>query len=239
MRMPPSQVARSSQRSRPRTASATGRPVDEERAGSRAAARSSAARQAGVNPARDRDRRSSAPAACTIVARHVEAALRAVPLEVLPEVRELQRGADRVRRGVEPSLAVAGDAQHQPADRIGRSPAVVEQVGPGLVALSRYVLPERAQQIVEAAATSRSHRRIVSRERREDVAASESDPRTAARRRRREPRLPVVEQRQARVGVARAFVGEVVGHARKRVDRGDVRTRRAVGSRRDATGKFS
>ena len=50
--------------------------------------------------------------------------------------------------------------------------------------------------------------------------------------------LPLVEQPQAFVGVRSRFVGEVVGAARERVDRRDVRPH---GRRQqtEATGKFS
>src|SRR5690606_3434605 len=60
-----------------------------------------------------------------------------------------QRVADGVRLTVEPCVPIAADAQHEPADRRGRSAAVVNQVAPGLVALDEDVLAERAQQIFE------------------------------------------------------------------------------------------
>ena len=83
------------------------------------------------------------------LARHVEPPGAPVAAEVLPEVRQLQRGAQRVRRSIERLVAVAGDAQHEASDRIRRSPAVVEHVGPRGVAIRRGILTERAQQIVE------------------------------------------------------------------------------------------
>ena len=46
-------------------------------------------------------------------------------------------------------VAIAGDAQDQPADRIRRSAAVVEHLGPRSVSRRHGILTERAQQIVE------------------------------------------------------------------------------------------
>ena len=45
--------------------------------------------------------------------------------------------------------SIARDAQHQAADRVGRAAAVVEHVGPRLVAAGRHVLAERTEQIRE------------------------------------------------------------------------------------------
>ena len=108
---------------------------------------------------------------------------------------------------------MAGDAQHQPADRIGRSPAVVEHVVPRLIALDRDVLPERAQQIGEE-----GHRQLVRAHRvghrDEDQSFIESDgvdPAAALE----QPLLPVVEQPQAFGVAVSGLVGEVVGAPRK------------------------
>ncbi len=60
--------------------------------------------------------------------------------------------AARCRRrptSVDPRIVVPGDAQDEPADRIGRAAAIVDQVVPGGVARRRDVLAERAEQILE------------------------------------------------------------------------------------------
>ena len=51
-------------------------------------------------------------------ARHVEPAVLPVAREILPEVGQLQRRAQGVGRSIEGLVAVAGDAQDQPADGI-------------------------------------------------------------------------------------------------------------------------
>ena len=123
--MPPSHVARSSQRRRPVTASASGRPC-EKSARVSAAARVSATRHSGLIRRRPRSRRS-APAAASSVCGNVHPALLPVAFEILPEIRELERGADRVRHPVQAGVAIARDAQHQtgrPDSRTaGSSPA--------------------------------------------------------------------------------------------------------------------
>ena len=65
-------------------------------------------------------------------------------------VRELQRRADRV--GVHERLVVAWLAAHhqdQPPDGVGASPAVVDELLPGVVALHDLVLLERLDEVVE------------------------------------------------------------------------------------------
>src|SRR5262249_11277773 len=81
--------------------------------------------------------------------RHVDAAAAVVDAEVLPEVRELQSGAEAVGRLVQRRVVIAGDTEHESANRIRRSAAVVEHVAPGGVAIGRDILTERAHEIVE------------------------------------------------------------------------------------------
>ena len=80
---------------------------------------------------------------------HVEPSVLPVASEILPEVGQLQRRAQRVRRSIEGLVSIAGDAEHQPADRVGRAGAVVEHVNPALVAAGRHILAERTEQIRE------------------------------------------------------------------------------------------
>ena len=120
----------------------------EQRAGRRDARRS-AARQAGVSWPPSRSARL-APDACQTSAGTYEPPALPVDGQVLPEVGQLQRRAQRVGTLDRDVLApVAGEAQHQPADRVRRSAAVVEHVRPRRVARGGDVLAERAQQIVE------------------------------------------------------------------------------------------
>src|SRR6202008_4212402 len=53
-----------------------------------------------------------------------------VASDILPEIRQLQSRAERVRRSIQCLVVVAGDPPDQTADRIRRSPAVVEHVTP-------------------------------------------------------------------------------------------------------------
>ena len=80
---------------------------------------------------------------------HVKPPARPVHRGILPEVRELQCGAHGVRRVVERIGPIAAQAKHDAADRIGRTAAVVEHVVPGRVARDGDVLLERAEQIGE------------------------------------------------------------------------------------------
>ncbi len=226
--MPPSHVARSSQRSRPRDAVADGRPASNRLARAVPAASPSAARHAGRQPPAARSR---------LVARRRRArrrpARRAVPC-AQSIARDPARSssswsavqtasdADRARRRDSPAIR-----EHEPADRIGRSPAVVEHVGPRGVPRDDHVLPERAEQVVEERDFEAGTRRMVA------ASAAKTSPmrrtRIAAAARRR-PRCsappPVVERARARSAVERvALVGEVVGDPRERIDRRDVRPR--------------
>ena len=148
-RDPPCHVARSSQRSRPRTWSRSGWPASKS-----ARVRVVQAARACRHSARRRRRPGREivePGAggAPFRLRHVEPAARPVDGEVLPEVGELQRGADRVGPAVEPLVVVAEQAQHQSSDRIRRPPAVVVDLGPRAIAGDGHVLPERRQQRFE------------------------------------------------------------------------------------------
>ena len=179
-----------------------------------------------------------------LVARHVEPAGPPVPAEVLPEIRELQRRAQRVRRSVERVVAIAADAQHEPSHRIRRAAAVVEHVGPRSVARRHGILTERAQQIVEQRQRKVERaNRVTERERNQLVAirgpaiidvsdVHVSSSFSAAARwirscHRRKLFLPFGRRRAA-------LVGDVVRDARERIHRRDVRPhRRGQQARRD------
>ena len=89
----------------------------------------------------------------------IDAVLVPVEAHVLPEIDQLQAGADGV--GLFQVLRAGGveQMQHQPADRIGRARAVVQQRGVILVARDGDVLFEGRQQVVE-----RRDRQLVARD---------------------------------------------------------------------------
>ena len=152
-----------------------------------------------------------------VVERRVESPFLPIALEILPEVRELQRGAERVRRAIEPRIVVPGDAEHEPSDRVRRAAAVIEQARPRVVPMRRDILTKRAEQIVEE-----RHRKMTRAngrtERHEHTVV-----RSAFRHARVQPILPIIQQPQPfRVGPP-SLVGKVVCCPGKRVERGDVR----------------
>ena len=80
--------------------------------------------------------------------RDVEPAAGDVDPQVLPEVGELQGGADRVGAGQEVAAADAVEMEQQAADRVRRAPAVIEQQRAVGVARDRDVLDEGIEQRV-------------------------------------------------------------------------------------------
>src|SRR5207249_911043 len=97
------------------------------------------ARECGTSLDRTGPLRSNAPArqfrfvrvaSALNVARHVQASAAPIPTEILPEIRQLKGGAQGIRGSIEPIVAIPGDPQHEPADRIRRPATVVEHVAP-------------------------------------------------------------------------------------------------------------
>ena len=139
------------------------------------------------------------------------------------------------------SSRYAGDAQHESSDRIRRSAAVVEHVGPRGVAGRHGILTERAQQIVEQRdrQIERSNRmrerddnQILVRDR-----GGRSEP---AGRRPRRAGGPATRRSRA----SRSAAGAVPSSAMSSAMRAKAYTaatcgRIGAGSSRDATGKFS
>ena len=70
-----------------------------------------------------------------------------VRAHVLPEVRELQRGASVVGKLLPLGIAVSAEIQHQVAHRIRRIAAVAQQIVERFVAGDALILPERGQQV--------------------------------------------------------------------------------------------
>ena len=171
--------------------------------------------------------------------RNVQPALLQSHFQVLPEVGELQRRAHRVRAA---RRAVRRDSRRcaAPAARPDWPTAGSSRAGRPRSRSADTARPAGTRSADRrTAARSRPHRRIVSPSARKIAAGVGVISLTAAASTAAWSRcLPVVEQRKARGGRPRAFVGEIVGDPRERVDRGDVRPRRR-GSSRDATGKFS
>jgi hypothetical protein len=137
---------------------------------------------------------------------------------------------------VQRAVTIAGDAQYQASDGIGRSAAVVENVRPRSVSIRHGILTERADEIVEEL-ERQVERPNRMRDRREDQVApinfvhlvrrlnvgsggwlgSDGQVQTAL------PRGQVPLALAWRRG---AFVRDVVGHAGKRVQGGHVRPHR-------------
>src|SRR5690348_1580180 len=81
--------------------------------------------------------------------RDVDAALLEVAADVLPEVRELQRGASGVGERLTLGVAVAEEIEHEAADRIRGVAAISDDIVPGFVAMNGLVLTKSAKQIAE------------------------------------------------------------------------------------------
>ena len=131
----------------------------------------------------------------------------------MPEVGQLQCGADRIRHAIGIGIGAPGQPQHEPADGVGRAAAVVQHVVPPLVARRDHILTKGAEQIVEERQRQIELRARL-RQRREDIVA----------RRLPQVRRPFVEQREALVGGATRLIGDVVGAAGEGIDGGDVRS---------------
>ena len=78
-----------------------------------------------------------------ILLRHVDASLRRIDRQVLPEVGELQPAADLVGELLPPRVAVAEQVEDQVSDGVGRAPAVVTQRREGRKGLELDVGAER------------------------------------------------------------------------------------------------
>ncbi len=154
-----------------------------------------------------------------VLERHVQSSQPPVAADVLPEVRQLQRRAQRVGGPVELLIVVARNPQHETAHRVCRSPAVVEHVVPRLVPVRRDILTKRAEQILEEL-----HRKVARANR-----LSNREKYLIGRiagfglYTRVQPVLPIVQQPQALNGRPTALVGKVIRRARKRIERRHVR----------------
>ena len=92
-----------------------------------------------------------------LLGRQVDPPEREVARDVLQEVDQLQAGADVVRERDQLGIVrAAEDAEHEPADRIGRVDAVVLEVGPGRVLRDPLVHPVRLDQAEKRLARERA-----------------------------------------------------------------------------------
>ena len=82
--------------------------------------------------------------------RQIDPALGVVHANVLPEVRQLQRGAGEIGKLLPLRIAIAAKIQHEMADRIRRIAAIAEQVVESWVARHRLILTKRRQQVGKA-----------------------------------------------------------------------------------------
>ena len=151
-RRPPWTTRRSSQPARPAIASHERRAAQHQLAGpgDHLGERVRVSRRC---PARRAARRHRCRARSAVRERHVQAAARGIDAQVLPEV---DRAAARCRsRPIAQAPCASVDAvevQQQPADRVGRATAVVEQLGAVGVARLVHVLHEGVEQVGRAAA---------------------------------------------------------------------------------------
>ena len=143
--------------------------------------------------------------------RHVHAASRVVDRGVLPVVRELEPGADRVGERRQRGVLLLEDVEHEPPHGIGRAAAIVDQLLPGGIAALDGVLLERGEEVEQQLFRDLELANGLG-ERHEDR------PFGLAAVGGLEQRLPLLELLLAHALVDR-LVGEVVRGARERVDR--------------------
>ena len=170
-----------------------------------------------VVAARFRDVRFGHSEAGEILLRQVNPVLAPIHRDVLPEVDKLQRGADCVRMGEIGGRCRAIEVQEQPADRVGRAPTVVEQIGMSGVARRRDVLPECRKEIPEWV-----HRQRVPLNRGGEVGKRRIGLRTTGRDA-IEGALEAVQRGEPFGRLRVTLVGQVVGGAREPVNRQDCR----------------
>jgi hypothetical protein len=83
--------------------------------------------------------------AAQVFQRQIDAALGVVDTDILPEIRELQRGASEVRELLPFCVTVSAEIENQMADGVRRIVAIVENVVESFEPSDGLVLPERGQ----------------------------------------------------------------------------------------------
>ncbi len=157
----------------------------------------------------------AAVVATYIFSRKVQSAARYIDAEVLPEVRQLERRADRIRFPVEATVAVSEQPQDDPSDWIRRPATIIQHISKGLIASDRYILAKCREKV----------RQQFLREVMFPDGAAQCDERgmvciTAIR-----PlysNTPSLQFFQSLVLFKARFVGDVIGDPRKRVHGCDV-----------------
>ena len=81
--------------------------------------------------------------------RQINSAFLPIHGHVLPEVDELQGGADAVALGEAERVGMTIEVQQQSADRIGTAAGIIHQLAKVLIAGFHYVLAEGGKQVVE------------------------------------------------------------------------------------------
>ena len=152
-----------------------------------------------------------------IVLRKINAPLAPVDGDVLPEIGELQAGADRIGLRARRVVIDPVEVKQQTSDRVRRTRAIVADLGEIGVARLDDILPERGQQRAQ-----RSERQRVRADRAVASDAKGGSTGCLATFDGVEHGAVAVERREALAsGVRVALVGDVVGAARERVDRDD------------------
>ena len=147
--------------------------------------------------------------------RQIDAVLGPIARHVLAEIHQLQPGADRVGQRRAARVMAAAEIKNQPADRIGRSLAIIQDVSGRRVTRDVLILAKRGQQ---------SQKRLARNRELVDRAPQRHEHRMLCRAGITpfELVLPPIDQRQPLAHVGR-FVGQVVGPTAKRVNRAKMR----------------
>lgn len=146
----------------------------------------------------------------------IDTVLAEVHGDVLPEVGQLERGADAVRQPSQAGIAQAEQVKDDPAHRVRRVTAVMEQVVKGGVAAGRDIHPEGGQEVPQEL-----HGEVEAPD-----GVAEGDERGVRGRVLQtgvEQALPLAQAFEA-LPLVGGFVREVVGGAGEGVDGADVRT---------------
>ena len=158
----------------------------------------------------------------------VDAAAGEVDGDVLPEVGQLQGGADGVGQTVLLCVVVAEEVEDEAADGHGRITAVGQEVVEGAVAWGGHVHPEGPQEVVqEVPGDPMAANGFGQGGKNRTPGGIETGP---------EAFSPFVEPPEAFGRFQTGFVGKVVGGSRKGVDAADVRAE-GFGDQAGADGK--
>src|SRR5439155_4583235 len=84
-----------------------------------------------------------------ILQRKKEAAAREILSEVLPEIRQLERGADRIRSSDRLRILHVVEREHETPHRIGGAAAIGEQIVPGRKRRVARIHTEGVQEVEE------------------------------------------------------------------------------------------